>query len=82
MQLVFISYSKSPYVVNLFVSSLIFVDIAFILCWLRWTFTVTDDFDKCFSIARSVSPGHDVKLPLLIADIHVDLTGLKHAACR
>jgi hypothetical protein len=62
--------------------SLIFVDIVFILCWLRWPFTVADDFDKCFSTERYVSPGHDMKLPSLIAAIHVDLTGLKHAACR
>jgi hypothetical protein len=38
--------------------------------------------DKCFSTACSVNPGHDVKFPLFIAVIHVDLTGLKHAACR
>jgi hypothetical protein len=38
--------------------------------------------DKYFSTACSAKPGHDVKCPFLIAVIHVDFTGLKHAACR
>jgi hypothetical protein len=69
-------------VLTLFISSLILVDLAFTLCWFRWAFTVDDEFDSYFSTACSVNPGHDVKLPLLIAAIRVDLTGLKHAACR
>jgi hypothetical protein len=40
------------------------------------------DLDKCFSTAYSVKPGQDEKFPFFIAVIHVDLTGLKHAACR
>jgi hypothetical protein len=38
--------------------------------------------DKCFLTAFSVNPGHDEKFPFFIAVIHVDLTGLKHEACR
>jgi hypothetical protein len=51
-------------------------------CWFRWPFTVADDFDRYLSTARSVNQGSDVKLPFLIAAIHVDFTGLEHAACR
>jgi hypothetical protein len=68
--------------IDCFFSSLILVDLQFILYWLRCPFTVADEFDRYFSTACSVNPDHDVKLPFLIAAIHVDLTGLKHAACR
>jgi hypothetical protein len=40
------------------------------------------DLDKRFSTACSDNPGQDEKNPFFIAAIHVDLTGLKHAACR
>jgi hypothetical protein len=79
MQFVLITLSKSESVLTHFSFSLILVDLAFILFWFRCPFTVADDFDRCLSTAHSVNPGHDVKLPFLIAAIHVDLTGLKHA---
>jgi hypothetical protein len=34
------------------------------------------------STVCSFNPGQDEKFPFFIALIHVDLTGLKHAACR
>jgi hypothetical protein len=82
MQLVLIPVSKYVSVLPQFSPSLIFVDLVFILCWFRCPFTVACDLDMCISTARSVNPGHYVKLPFFIAAIHVDLTGLKHAACR
>jgi hypothetical protein len=38
------------------------------------------DLDKYFSTLCSFKPGQDEKFPFFIAAIHVDLTGLKHAA--
>jgi hypothetical protein len=46
------------------------------------SFAVEVDLDKCFSTVCSFNPGQDEKFPFFIALIHVDLTGLKHAACR
>jgi hypothetical protein len=61
---------------------LICVALAFCRCWLKCPFVVAVDFDKCFSTACSVNTGQDKKFPFLMAVIKVDLTGLKHAACR
>jgi hypothetical protein len=47
---------------------------------IQTTFVVEVDLDKCFSTACSVNPDQDEKFPFFIAMIHVDLTGLKHAA--
>jgi hypothetical protein len=60
----------------------IYVDLACILCYFMYPFTVDVDLDTCFSNTCSVSPGHDVKFPSLMACIHVDFTRLKHAVCR
>jgi hypothetical protein len=40
------------------------------------------NLDKCFSTTCSVNPGQDANFPFFISVIHVDLTGLRHAACR
>jgi hypothetical protein len=60
---------------------LIYVVLAFCRCWFKCPFVVAVAFDKCFSTACSVNPGHDKKFPFLMAVIQVDFTGLKHAAC-
>jgi hypothetical protein len=43
-------------------------------------FVVEVYFDMYFSTFCSFNLGHDEKFPFLMALIHVDLTGLKHAA--
>jgi hypothetical protein len=45
-------------------------------------FVVDVDLDKCFSTACYFNPSQDVKCPFLIAVVHVDFTGLTHAARR
>jgi hypothetical protein len=57
------------------------VVLAFCRCWFKCPFVVAVDFDRYFSTACSVNPGHDKKFPFIMAVIQVDLTGLKHAAC-
>ena len=38
------------------------------------------DWGRCLEIRLTDRPGHDVKWPLLMAEMKVDLTGLKAAA--
>jgi hypothetical protein len=80
--LVLIMLSKFLYILPQLSSSLILVDLAFILCLFRCLFTVADDSDKCLSTEHSANPGHHIKMPFFIAAIHVDLIGIQHASCR
>ena len=41
-----------------------------------------DDCGRCLEIRLEESPSHDVKLPLLMAEMKVDLMGLKASACK
>ena len=40
------------------------------------------DIGKCLATLEVLTAGQELKLLWLIASIHVDLTGLKHAACK
>ena len=41
-----------------------------------------EDRGRCLNIRLAERPGHDVKWPLLMAAMKVDLTGLKAAAWK
>jgi hypothetical protein len=50
--------------------------------WLRWPLTVAINLGRCFQTRLAVRPGQVAKCPFWMAQIHVDGTGLPHAACR
>ena len=58
------------------------VDWRFAFSCRRWPLAVAMVSSKCFFTRDSVSPGHDQKLPFLIAWIKVDSLGLKQEACK
>ena len=41
-----------------------------------------EDCGRFLEIRLAQRPGHDVKWPLLVAEMKVDLTGLKSDACK
>ena len=41
-----------------------------------------EDCGRCFDIRLAERPDHDVKWPLLVVEMKVDLTGLKAAAWK
>ena len=45
-----------------------------------WPFTVKGYWGKCLEVRLADRPGYDVKWPLLMAAMKVDLTGMKSAA--
>jgi len=60
----------------------IFVDCKFAFSCRRWPLAVAMVSSKCFVTSDFVSPGHDKKLPFLIACRNADFFGLKQEACK
>jgi hypothetical protein len=58
------------------------VDRRFFGAWSRCPCAVAMDLGKCLRTAGADMPGHVMKLLFFMARSHVDVTGLKHAACR
>ena len=50
--------------------------------WLRWPFTVKEYWGRYLEIRLAERPGHDMKWPLLMAAIKVELTVLKADAWK
>ena len=59
-----------------------FVDLVFLCNWSKCPFAVAMVFGKCLFTLAVLTAGQVIKLLFLIAANHVDLTGLKHAACK
>ena len=57
------------------------MDAMFFCVWSRWPFAVVMDFGRYLHTLSGVRPGQVAKCPFLIALIHVEGTGLKHAVC-